>query len=49
MIPLIHAVSKSNTQALPTVIKYLKKKGFRYGTLDEIYPKEEEENIEEES
>ena len=49
MIPLIHAVSKSNTQALPTVIKYLKKKGFSYGTLDEIYPKEEEENIEEES
>ena len=49
MIPLIHAVSKSNMQALPTVIKYLKKKGFRYGTLDEIYPKEEEENIEEES
>ncbi len=36
MIPLIHAVSKSNTQALPTVIKYLKKKGCRYGTLDEI-------------
>lgn len=36
MIPLIHAISKSNTQALPDVIKFLKKKGFRFGTLDEF-------------
>lgn len=36
MIPLIHAISKSNTQALPEVIKYLKKQGYRFGTVDEI-------------
>ncbi len=34
MIPLIHTCSKSNTQALPEVISYLKKKGYRLGTLD---------------
>ncbi len=36
MIPLIHAISKSNTEALPDVIDFLAKKGFRFGTLDEI-------------
>lgn len=36
MIPLIHTCSKSNTQALPDVISYLKKKGYRFGTLDEF-------------
>jgi peptidoglycan-N-acetylmuramic acid deacetylase len=36
MIPLIHAVSKSNAEALPDVIAYLKKQGYRLGTVDEI-------------
>lgn len=36
MIPLIHTCSKSNTQALSEVIRFLKKKGFCFGTLDEF-------------
>lgn len=36
MIPLIHTCSKSNTQALGSVIRLLKKKGYRFGTLDEF-------------
>lgn len=36
MIPLIHACSKSNTEALGEVLTFLKKKGFRFGTLDEF-------------
>ena len=36
MIPLIHACSKSNTEALGEVLAFLKKKGFRFGTLDEF-------------
>ncbi|MBO5072637.1 MAG: polysaccharide deacetylase family protein [Eubacterium sp.] len=36
MIPLIHTCSKSNTEALGKVIKLLKKKGYRFGTLDEF-------------
>lgn len=36
MIPLVHTCSKSNTQALGKVIKLLKKKGYRFGTLDEF-------------
>ena len=36
MIPLIHACSKSNTEALGAVLTFLKKKGFRFGTLDEF-------------
>ena len=37
MIPLVHAVSKSNTEALPAVIRFMKKKGYRFGTLDEFF------------
>lgn len=33
-IPLIHNVSESNTQALDSVIKFLKDKGYSFGTLD---------------
>lgn len=36
MIPLIHAISKSNTEALPEVIDFLAEKGYRFGTVDEI-------------
>lgn len=38
MIPLIHACSKSNTEALSSVIRMLKRKGYRFGTLDEFIP-----------
>jgi peptidoglycan-N-acetylmuramic acid deacetylase len=33
---LLHAVSQSNTEALDTIIKDLKAKSYRFGTLDEI-------------
>lgn len=36
MIPLIHTCSKSNTEALGSVIRLLKKKGYRFGSLDEF-------------
>lgn len=36
MIPLIHATSKTNREALPKIIAYLKKQGYRFGTVDEI-------------
>lgn len=36
MIPLVHACSKSNTEALGSVIGAMKKKGYRFGTLDEF-------------
>ena len=36
MIPLIHAISKSNTEALPEVIDFLKEEGYQFGTVDEI-------------
>ncbi|MCR5690684.1 MAG: polysaccharide deacetylase family protein [Eubacterium sp.] len=45
MIPLVHAVSRSNAKALPRIIKFMKKKGYRFASLDELYPIEgEEEN-----
>lgn len=35
-IMLLHAVSKSNTDALDTIIKKLIEQGYRFGTLDEL-------------
>lgn len=35
-IILLHAVSKSNTEALDSIIKDLKAEGYRFGTLDEL-------------
>ncbi|MCR5792395.1 MAG: polysaccharide deacetylase family protein [Lachnospiraceae bacterium] len=35
-IPLLHVISKSDTEALPDVIRSLKKKGYRFGRLDEV-------------
>lgn len=35
-IPLIHNISKSNTEALDEVLTFLEKKGYRFGTLDEL-------------
>lgn len=35
-IMLLHAVSKSNTEALDSIIKDLKAQGYRFGTLDEL-------------
>lgn len=43
MIPLLHAVSKSNLEALPEVIAYLKKKGYRFGTMDELTGRDKNE------
>lgn len=36
MIPLLHAVSSSNTEALDDIIKSLKKEGYRFGNLYEV-------------
>lgn len=36
LILLLHAVSKDNMEALDTIIKDLKKDGYRFGSLDEI-------------
>lgn len=36
---LLHAVSKDNAQALDKIIKSVKAKGYRIGTLDEINPR----------
>lgn len=35
-IMLLHAVSKSNTDALDTILKTLKSEGYRFGTLEEL-------------
>lgn len=36
MMPLIHVVSKSDTQALPAIIKYMKKKGYTFGEVSDF-------------
>ena len=36
MMPLIHVVSQSDTQALPDVIKFMKKKGYRFGEVTDF-------------
>ena len=36
MMPLIHVVSKSNTEALPDIIRFMKKKGYKFGTLEDF-------------
>lgn len=36
MIPLVHACSKSNTEALDAVIGGMKERGYRFGMLDEF-------------
>jgi peptidoglycan-N-acetylmuramic acid deacetylase len=35
-IVLLHAISKSDTQALPSIIKAMKKKGYSFGMLSEL-------------
>ena len=35
-IPLIHAVSSSNAKSLDSVLRMLEKKGYRFGTLNEL-------------
>ena len=35
-IPLLHAVSESNTEALDDIIKALKEQGYRFGNLYEV-------------
>ncbi|MBR1598449.1 MAG: polysaccharide deacetylase family protein [Lachnospiraceae bacterium] len=36
MMPLIHVVSKSNTEALPEVISFMKKKGYKFGLISDF-------------
>lgn len=36
MIPLLHAISKADTNALPKIIKYMKSKKYEFRTLDTI-------------
>ena len=45
LMPLMHVISKSNRDALPRVIKYLKEKGYRFGEVTEFIktPKQQQE------
>ena len=36
MIPLLHAISSADTEALPKIIKYMKSKKYEFKTLDTI-------------
>ncbi|MCR5704940.1 MAG: polysaccharide deacetylase family protein [Eubacterium sp.] len=36
MMPLLHVISSADTKALPKIISYLKKQGYRFGTVDEF-------------
>ncbi len=47
MIPLIHIVSKSNAEALPSILKFFKKKNYEFGELSDFITFPEEENTEE--
>ena len=38
MLPLLHVISSSDRKALPRLIKAMKKKGYRFGTVDEFMP-----------
>jgi len=42
MMPLLHVISSSDRKALPRVIKTMKKKGYRFGSVDEFASHEEE-------
>lgn len=44
MIPLVHTCSKSNTEALDSVITSMKEKGYRFGQLDECIKNKKEED-----
>ncbi len=34
MIPLIHVISSADTKALPQIIRYMRSKGYQFGTVD---------------
>lgn len=36
MMPLIHVISKSDTEALPEIIKYMKDKGYKFGEVSDF-------------
>lgn len=36
MIPLIHVISSADTKALPQIIRYMRSKGYQFGTVDTI-------------
>lgn len=40
-IPLFHVISKSDTEALPDIIRDMKKKGYKFRTLTDLEPERE--------
>lgn len=40
MMPLLHVISSADRKALPKIIYTMKKKGYRFGTVDEFTKKE---------
>ena len=38
MMPLLHVISSADRKALPKIIKEMKKRGYRFGTVDEFAP-----------
>ena len=43
MMPLLHVISSADRKALPKIISTMKKKGYRFGTVDEFTTQLEEE------
>lgn len=43
-VVLLHAISRSDTEALPAIIKSMKKKGFTFGELTDLDPKEKSDS-----
>lgn len=38
MMPLLHVISSADRKALPKIIREMKKRGYRFGTVDEFAP-----------
>ena len=38
MMPLLHVISSADRKALPRIIKTMKNRGYRFGTVDEFAP-----------
>lgn len=47
MMPLVHVISKSNRDALPRVIKYMTKEGYRFGEVTEFIKTPHQKKLEE--
>lgn len=48
-VVLLHAISRSDTQALPSIIKKMKKKGFTFGELTDLDPKAKKDSTKKDS